>query len=44
MFLDKKNNRKVIIEKENSKGIVIVKDLKTGKRYLLEKSQLVEIK
>jgi len=43
MFLDKKNNRKVVIEKENSKGIVIARDLKTGKRYLVEKSYLVDM-
>ena len=43
MFLDKRNNKKVAIEKENSKGIAIVRDLKTGKRYLVEKVYLVDL-
>ena len=43
MFLDKKNNRRVIIEKENSKGIVIVRCLRTRKRYLLEKKYLIDL-
>lgn len=44
MYLDKRNNNKVIIVKEGSKGTVIVKNLKDGKRYLLDKSNLKEIK
>ena len=36
MYLDKRNKNKVIIEKESKSNIVIVKDLKTGKRYLLD--------
>ena len=44
MYLDKRNNNKVIIVKEGSKGTVIVKSLKDGKRYLVDKSYLREIK
>ena len=43
MFLDKRNRNKVVIEKENSKGITIVRDLKTGKRYLIEKTYLIDL-
>lgn len=44
MFLDKRNKNKVVIVKEspNNKDI-IVRDLKTGKRYLVEKENLKEI-
>ena len=44
MFLDKRNKNKVVIIKESPQGNVIVKDLKTGKKYLVEKKNLVEIK
>ena len=44
MYLDKRNNNKVIIVKESSGSTVIVKDLKTSKRYLVDKSYLKEIK
>lgn len=44
MYLDKRNKNKVIIEKESKSNAVIVKDLKTGKRYLLDKTNLVELK
>ncbi len=44
MFLDRRNKNKVIIVKESpNKKSVIVKDLKTGKRYLTEKDNLKEI-
>ena len=43
MFLDKKKNRNVILEKENSKGIAIVRDVKTNKRYLVEKNYLIDL-
>ena len=44
MFLDKRNKNKVVIVKEspNNKA-VIVRDLKTGKRYLVDKDNLKEI-
>lgn len=44
MFLDKRNKNKVIIIRESPQDTVIVKDLKTGKKYLVEKKNLVEIK
>lgn len=44
MFLDKRNKNKVIIVRESSSNTVIVKDLKTGKRYLVDKENLIEIK
>ena len=44
MFLDKRNKNKVIIIRESPQDTVIVKDLKTGKKYLVEKNNLVEIK
>ena len=44
MFLDKRNKNKVIIVKESpNKKSVIVRDLKSGKRYLVEKENLIEI-
>ena len=44
MFLDRRNKNKVVIVKESpNKKSVIVKDLKTGKRYLTEKDNLKEI-
>ncbi len=44
MFLDKRNQNKVVIVKESpDKKYVIVRDLKTGKRYLVEKESLKEI-
>ena len=44
MFVDKRNKNKVIIIKESpNKKSVIVKDLKTGKKYLTEKDNLKEI-
>ena len=44
MFLDKRNKNKVIIIRESPQDTVIVKDLKTGKKYLVEKKNLTEIK
>ena len=44
MFLDRRNKNKVIIVRESPQGTVIVKDLKTEKKYLVEKKNLVEIK
>lgn len=44
MYIDKRNNNKVIIEKEINSTVVIVKDLKTEKRYIVEKKYLQEIK
>ena len=44
MFLDKRNQNKVVIVKESPNNkTVIVRDLKTGKRYLVEKENLKEI-
>ena len=44
MFLDKRNKNKVVIVKESPNGkSVIVRDLKTNKRYLTEKNNLKEI-
>ena len=45
MFLDKRNKNKVVIIKESpNKKSVIVRDLKTNKRYLVGKENLVELK
>lgn len=44
MYIDKRNNNKVIIEKEINSNVVIVKDLRTEKRYIVEKKYLQEIK
>lgn len=44
MYLDKRNNNKVIIVKEGSSSTVLVKNLKDGKRYLVDKKDLQEIK
>ena len=44
MYLDTRNNNKVIIVKEGSKDTVIVKRLKDGKRYLMDKRYLKELK
>ena len=44
MFLDKRNKNKVVIVKESpDKRSVIVRDLKTNKKYLVEKDNLREI-
>lgn len=44
MFLDKRNKNKVVIVKESPDGkSVIVRDLKSGKRYLVGKENLKEI-
>ncbi len=43
MYLDIKNNRKVAIVRESPSKTVIVKDLKTGRRYLADKVNLKEI-
>ena len=44
MFLDKRNKNKVVIVKESpNKKSVIVRDLKTNKKYLVEKDNLKEI-
>ena len=43
MFLDRRNKNKVVIVKESPQGNVIVKDLKTGKKYLVEKKNLIEL-
>ena len=44
MFLDKRNKNKVIIIKESpDKKYVIVRDLKTGNKYLVKKDELKEI-
>lgn len=44
MFLDKRNKNKVIIVKESPDGkSVIVRELKSGKRYLVGKENLKEI-
>ena len=44
MYLDTRNNNKVIILKDGSNSTVIVKRLKDGKRYLVDKCYLKEIK
>ena len=43
MFLDRRNKNKVIIVRESPQDTAIVKDLKTGKKYLVEKKNLIEI-
>ena len=43
MYLDKRNNNKVIIVKDRD-TFVIVKNLKTNNRYLVNKNCLKEIK
>ena len=44
MFLDKRNKNKVVIVKESpDKKSVIIKDLKTNKKYLVKKDNLKEI-
>lgn len=43
MFLDRRNKNKVVIVRESPQDTVIVKDLKTGKKYLVEKKNLIEI-
>ena len=43
MFLDRRNKNKVIIVRESPQDTVIVKDLKTGKKYLVEKKNLIEL-
>jgi hypothetical protein len=43
MYLDTRNNNKVTIIRDSNKA-VIVKNLKDGKKYLLDKSYLKEIK
>ena len=43
MYLDKRNKNKVIIIKDG-KSLAIVKNLKDGKCYLVDKSSLKEIK
>lgn len=43
MYLDTRNNRKVVIIKDNSFS-AIVKSIKDNKRYLVDKKYLKEIK
>lgn len=43
MYLDTRNNNKVTIIRDSNKS-VIVKNLKDGKKYLLDKSYLKKIK
>ena len=40
MYIDVRNNNKVIIEKEVNSTTVIVKNLKNGVRYLVNKEHL----
>jgi len=45
MFIDKRNKNKVVIIKESpNKKAAIVRDLRTNKRYLVDKENLKEIK
>ncbi len=45
MYLDTRNNNKVIILKDGSNSsFSVVKNLKDGKRYLVEKRYLRELK
>lgn len=44
MYIDKRNSNKVIIVKSFKDGVVMVKDIKTNKRYIVDKCHLKEIK
>jgi len=44
MFIDKRNGNLVSIIKESSSSNVLVKNIKTNKKYIIDKENLKEIK
>lgn len=43
MHIDTRNKNKVVVIREGKDGVTIVKNVKTGQKYLVDKAYLKEI-